>query len=226
MEVAVIQSLARRLVALLIAARSAERARASRQGCRRRHGLLGIVAGMSAGSGAASARPSNPAMHEAARGRDQPAPDRLRIAPPAARSTRRCASCRGRSATPCTRSTASAARSTTSLIPAGRGRRGWRSSPNGATRSTTSIEGKIGGKVAGLAGPVRDFGLRREDFLAVIDGMEMDAREDIRAPSFATLDLYCDRVASAVGRLSVRAFGVAARRRQAACRTISAAPCS
>ncbi len=30
---------------------------------------------------------------------------------------------------------------------------------------------------------------------------------DIRAPSLAELDLYCDRVASAVGRLSVRAFG-------------------
>jgi phytoene synthase len=70
-------------------------------------------------------------------------------------------------------------------------------------------QGKIGGKVEGLAGPVQAFGLRREDFLAVIDGMEMDAREDIRAPSFATLDLYCDRVASAVGRLSVRVFGVA-----------------
>jgi len=42
----------------------------------------------------------------------------------------------------------------------------------------------------------------------VIDGMEMDAA-DIRAPSLAELDLYCDRVASAVGRLSVRAFGVA-----------------
>ncbi len=70
-------------------------------------------------------------------------------------------------------------------------------------------EGKIGSKVAGLAEPVRKFGLKREDFLAVIDGMEMDAREDIRAPSFATLDLYCDRVASAVGRLSVRVFGIA-----------------
>lgn len=68
--------------------------------------------------------------------------------------------------------------------------------------------GRIGGKVEGLAGPVRSFGLKREDFLAVIDGMEMDAREDIRAPSFATLDLYCDRVASAVGRLSVKVFGV------------------
>jgi len=70
------------------------------------------------------------------------------------------------------------------------------------------FEGKIGAKVQGLAAPVRAFGLRREDFLTVIDGMEMDAREDIRAPSFATLDLYCDRVASAVGRLSVRVFGV------------------
>jgi phytoene synthase len=70
-------------------------------------------------------------------------------------------------------------------------------------------QGKIGTKVAGLLGPVRSFGLKRDDFLTVIDGMEMDAREDIRAPSFATLDLYCDRVASAVGRLSVRVFGIA-----------------
>jgi phytoene synthase len=57
-----------------------------------------------------------------------------------------------------------------------------------------------------LAKTARDFALRREDFLAVIDGMEMDAAADIRAPDWATLDLYCDRVASAVGRLSVRVF--------------------
>jgi len=68
--------------------------------------------------------------------------------------------------------------------------------------------GKQGPLVAGLARPVRDFNLAQEDFLAVIDGMEMDAVEDIRAPSLATLDLYCDRVASAVGRLSVRVFGL------------------
>ena len=54
----------------------------------------------------------------------------------------------------------------------------------------------------------RRFGLQREDFLAVIDGMAMDADADIRAPDWATLDLYCDRVASAVGRLSVRIFGI------------------
>jgi presqualene diphosphate synthase len=55
--------------------------------------------------------------------------------------------------------------------------------------------------------PTRRYGLRREDFLAIIAGMEMDALEDIRAPDMATLDLYCARVASAVGHLSVHAFG-------------------
>jgi phytoene synthase len=35
----------------------------------------------------------------------------------------------------------------------------------------------------------------------------MDAETVIVAPDLATLELYCDRVASAVGRLSVRAFG-------------------
>ncbi len=62
--------------------------------------------------------------------------------------------------------------------------------------------------LSGLARTVRGFKLQREDFLAVIDGMEMDVVADIRAPDFATFDLYCDRVASAVGRLSVRVFGM------------------
>jgi len=63
-------------------------------------------------------------------------------------------------------------------------------------------------RTQGLVAPVGDFGLRREDFHAVIDGMEMDVVADIRAPDEATLDLYCDRVASAVGRLSVHVFGM------------------
>ena len=54
---------------------------------------------------------------------------------------------------------------------------------------------------------VEKFALRQQDFLDVIDGMEMDAGDPIVAPDRATLDLYCDRVAAAVGRLSVRAFG-------------------
>jgi phytoene synthase len=76
----------------------------------------------------------------------------------------------------------------------------------------TRIEAIYGGRPApelrALAQTVRDFGLRKDDFLAVIDGMEMDAAQDIRAPDWATLELYCDRVASAVGRLSVRVFGM------------------
>jgi squalene synthase HpnD len=68
--------------------------------------------------------------------------------------------------------------------------------------------GQVPPRLAGLAEPVRDFDLAKEDFLALIDGMEMDAFDDIRGPSAAILDLYCDRVASAVGRLSVRVFGI------------------
>jgi len=59
-----------------------------------------------------------------------------------------------------------------------------------------------------LREPAAHYGLRREDFFSVIDGMQMDVVEDIRAPSLDALDLYCDRVASAVGRLSVKVFGM------------------
>ncbi len=59
-----------------------------------------------------------------------------------------------------------------------------------------------------LVEPVRRYGLRREDFLTVIDGMDMDVAEDIVAPDLKTLDLYCERVASAVGRLSIKVFGM------------------
>ncbi len=58
-----------------------------------------------------------------------------------------------------------------------------------------------------LVGATQAYGLRHDDFVAVIDGMQMDAATVIVAPDLATLDLYCDRVAAAVGRLSVRAFG-------------------
>ena len=58
-----------------------------------------------------------------------------------------------------------------------------------------------------LREPVMRYALRPDDFHTVIDGMEMDAAQDIRAPDLATLDLYCARVASAVGHLSVHVFG-------------------
>jgi phytoene synthase len=64
------------------------------------------------------------------------------------------------------------------------------------------------GQAQFLKDAVREFGLRQADFLAVIDGMDMDVEADIRAPDLATLDLYCSRVAGAVGRLSTRIFGM------------------
>jgi len=64
------------------------------------------------------------------------------------------------------------------------------------------------GRAAYLTPAVARFGLARADFEAVIDGMAMDVERDIRFPDAAELDLYCERVASAVGRLSVRIFGM------------------
>jgi phytoene synthase len=68
--------------------------------------------------------------------------------------------------------------------------------------------GGVPGKSAFLAETVARYRPRLEDFLSVIDGMDMDVAEDIVAPDLATLDLYCDRVASAVGRLSIKVFGM------------------
>jgi presqualene diphosphate synthase len=69
-------------------------------------------------------------------------------------------------------------------------------------------KGSVVSRAKSLAAPVKTFKLRREDFQAIIDGMQMDVVADIRAPDWTMLDLYCDRVASAVGRLSVRIFGM------------------
>jgi presqualene diphosphate synthase len=91
--------------------------------------------------------------------------------------------------------------------------------PAGAAERLAELErwrADIAAMYAGSAPPhlgplneaTRSFHLAREDFDAVIDGMAMDAQRHIRAPDWATLDLYCDRVASAVGRLSVRIFGL------------------
>ncbi len=58
-----------------------------------------------------------------------------------------------------------------------------------------------------LLAAIARFDLRQADFQAVIDGMRTDAEIQVVAPDPAAYDLYCDQVASAVGRLSVRAFG-------------------
>lgn len=58
-----------------------------------------------------------------------------------------------------------------------------------------------------LHGPLIDYDIREQDFHDIIEGMEMDAKLPIQRPSWEELDYYCDRVASAVGRISVRIFG-------------------
>ncbi len=58
-----------------------------------------------------------------------------------------------------------------------------------------------------LAQHVATFDLPRREFLAVIDGVQMDARNEMVAPTAAQLDQYCRNVAGAVGLLSIRIFG-------------------
>jgi len=74
--------------------------------------------------------------------------------------------------------------------------------------------GTPAGQAEFLRPAVMRFGLELADFRAVVDGMAMDIPGSgegdgpVRWPDYATLDLYCDRVASAVGRLSVKVFGM------------------
>jgi phytoene synthase len=66
-----------------------------------------------------------------------------------------------------------------------------------------------------LVAPIERFELPRAEFDAMIDGMEMDASEAMRAPPMAELERYCRCVAGAVGVLSVRVFGARAPDRDA-----------
>ena len=55
---------------------------------------------------------------------------------------------------------------------------------------------------------IKTYGLDKADLMAVIDGMEMDAVDRVRIQDEPQFELYIDRVASAVGRLSDKVFGV------------------
>lgn len=57
-----------------------------------------------------------------------------------------------------------------------------------------------------LAPVVRAFDLQQQHFQEVIDGMQMDLDYN-RYPDFATLKVYCHRVAGVVGLLSAKIFG-------------------
>jgi phytoene synthase len=60
---------------------------------------------------------------------------------------------------------------------------------------------------AALVGPARAYDLPREEFLLMIEGMEMDAEGPIVAPPMERLRTYTRRVAGAVGLLSMPVFG-------------------
>ena len=55
---------------------------------------------------------------------------------------------------------------------------------------------------------IEKFKLKKNDFLSIIKGMKMDSSNTIVFPSKKKLNLYCDRVAVAVGYLSIRIFGL------------------
>ncbi|MBI5936797.1 MAG: presqualene diphosphate synthase HpnD [Betaproteobacteria bacterium] len=57
-----------------------------------------------------------------------------------------------------------------------------------------------------LQAGVAAYGLPKEAFLEVLDGMEMDASQH-RYPDFRTLRLYCHRVAGVVGEVAASIFG-------------------
>lgn len=59
-----------------------------------------------------------------------------------------------------------------------------------------------------LLAPVTRYGLHRDDFLALIDGVTMHAAGRMCAPSLLELELYCRRAAGAIGMLSTTVFGL------------------
>ncbi|MBC8269122.1 MAG: presqualene diphosphate synthase HpnD [Rhodospirillaceae bacterium] len=82
----------------------------------------------------------------------------------------------------------------------------------------TEIANTIAGNPSGPIGQAlsvahRRFDFDQADFLAIIDGMEMDVgvgqtQGRVRISDLGELELYCDRVAGAVGRLSTQVFGL------------------
>ena len=55
---------------------------------------------------------------------------------------------------------------------------------------------------------INEFNLKKNDFFEIINGMEMDVRKKIVYPNLKELEKYCDKVAGAVGCLSINIFGI------------------
>ena len=60
-----------------------------------------------------------------------------------------------------------------------------------------------------LSNAVERFDLRCVDFLAIIEGIETEARTDFRAPSLEQLYVYCKQRSAAVIRIALRILGAA-----------------
>ncbi|MGF1463518.1 MAG: presqualene diphosphate synthase HpnD [Maricaulaceae bacterium] len=60
-----------------------------------------------------------------------------------------------------------------------------------------------------LSEPIARYGLEKQEFILLLEGMEMDAAGPIVSPSEDELFAYTRRVAGAVGRLSMPIFGAA-----------------
>ena len=55
---------------------------------------------------------------------------------------------------------------------------------------------------------IETFNLEKTDFISIIDGMLMDVKKKIQFPSKTEFEIYCERVAVAVGYLSIKIFGL------------------
>jgi phytoene/squalene synthetase len=64
------------------------------------------------------------------------------------------------------------------------------------------------GDGSALSDAIRRYRLERVWFEMVLDGLDSDVESPLSAPDMATLDLYCQRVAGAVGRIAVGIFGL------------------
>ena len=58
-----------------------------------------------------------------------------------------------------------------------------------------------------LSGPVTQYGLEKKYFMEILNGFEMDRSGEMLRPSISKLELYCYRVASCVGLISINIFG-------------------
>ena len=144
-------------------------------------------------------------------------------------STGRCACSRRRGARRCSRSTPTAAWSTTSPTATSRTRRraGRARGLAGRDRRALRRQPPASGREGARRGRSRRFGLRDDGLpRASSTAWRWTRGRTSEHPRMLDLDLYCDRVASAVGRLSVRDLRARRRQRAAASRTAWAGHCS